>query len=219
MLPPMADDGLRRRALAGPARLAALLAAAALVAGRPRPGHADPAGRTVLLFVPELDGALDFGVEARSAIERFALTDTAPAATPTVVAGHLGYRRYLEPHGRVVLGGYLAAGIGTEQPGRVSTVHLDAGVALHLRAVSPDFFYWVFGGFAEAGPVLPRGDRGAGLRWAVGLESGPGLLWFLDPYLFADVTGRIGVQSIRLAGVEHTALFAGLRMSFDLAHR
>jgi hypothetical protein len=83
----------------------------------------------------------------------------------------------------------------------------------------------MLGVFAEAGPVFPReappegASDATGVRWAAGVETGPGLLWFLDPWFFGDVSGRVGVQSLTVAGGDSVMLFAGMRLTFDLAHR
>jgi hypothetical protein len=186
------------------------------------PAAADEPGRTVLLFVPELRGAVTFGFEARSALERVPIAGE-PSVPPTSVLGHLGYRLYLDPHTRALLGAYLEVGGTGEQPDRTAVTNLDFGVELMARAVSRDFFFGGLGLFGEAGPVFLRQsppenvEARTGLRWAAGLESDLGMLWYLDPYLLADVAGRVGVESVTAAGTRFVSLFASLRVTFDVA--
>lgn len=204
----------------------ALLSPSAAVAA---PLDFDAGGqRQVVYLVPELLGgfALDLSLTNRfdGVVEGYDLG--LPA-----LGGDLGvgWRHYLDPWGQAALG--LTLGLGfqhTADDRKPEVLHPRLELSGRLRGFSPEFLSFSLGVYAEVGPVFLDGGRpppdfpqlageSRGLAWSVGVETGPGKLFSLAPYVFGEVVARIGLESVRVGGVEVHSLMGGLRLGFDWA--
>lgn len=200
---------------------AAILLLAALPASAQEVGE-----HSTAFFVPELLGAATFDVTFEGRFDEV-LEDGHLGLPSNALKFHAGYLHYLEPHGRLAVGGYLGGGFSlVDDPERPQVVRLDAGATVRLRGISADFFHASLAAFVEGGPLLlDRAPPGAeteetrALRWATGVEIGPGLLWFLDPYIFGESLARLGVESVHFGGQQVWSVFAGMRLQFDFALR
>lgn len=200
-----------------PCLLALLLLAAPALAQ-------EGAERERLLRVPHLTGAWTFDVGGETRFPSV-LDEPEPSIPEEWLRLHVGYLHYLDGHGRVAWGGYLGGGfsLGSDQvPVPNDATRLDLGLALRLRSISHDFVHATVRVFAEVGvqfaePVLGRVDDDLAVRFAGGLETGVGLLWLLDPYVFGETLFRVGVETIDYADQRYTAVFGGLRLQFDWA--
>ncbi len=167
-----------------------------------------------MYFVPELRGAITFDLNYEGRIGGV-LSDTRHDLAAEVLGIHAGYLHYLDGHGALAVGGYLG-GSGSVGDGPVHT-RAEAGTAFRLRAISADFYHLTLGAFAEAGLLSTRESLGS--RFAGGLEMGPGLLWFLDPYVFGEYVARLGVETVRMDGTQVPVVFASMRIVFDFCIR
>ena len=186
--------------------------------------------RATLLWVPALWGAVTLDAGLCGRFPRL-LAQPAHDLPTQLFQANVGYLHYLDGHGRGAVGGYVGAAFSLPEdlPGpRITRV--DFGAAARLRGISPDFFHFTLAGFAEVGllvvqdrPVDPLGGAvpadAAGVRWAAGVETGPGLLYHLDPFLFAEVVGRLGVEAVHLEGLTTWSIIGGLRVVFDFTVR
>ncbi|MCA9538155.1 MAG: hypothetical protein KC620_04675 [Myxococcales bacterium] len=192
-------------------------------------GAVEPTQATVerasLPFVPAFFGGVfgDMTIEAR--FDGWLADDDVPFDADALTF-HLGYLHYIDGHGRLSLGGYLGSAWSRDE-GIAETVgfkRLDLGALVRLRAISDQFLHWSAAAFLEAGPVwldrVPEGRSGdVAARWAFGVETGPGLLWHVAPYLFAETLGRIGLESSHYGGVQVWTVTAGLRIAFEYGVR
>ena len=180
--------------------------------------------RVTILVVPPLRGAVvvEAGLEGRLGL----LRPPVEALPETLFRGQLGYLHYLRPHGQLALGGVVAVASsladGAEPLPEIARV--DFSAVLRARPTSVDFFTWTVGAALEGGPVVirhrPGGARDSlGTRVAAVLETGPGLLWHLSPYLFAQSLGRLGVEWAEVDGERSFTVIGGLTLTFDLAFR
>ncbi len=183
-----------------------------------------------LLWVPALWGAVtvELGVEGRFP----GVLGGEGLALPTeLLKGGVGYLHYVDGHGRLGLGGYVVAAFSLPgDAGGERLTRLDVGLAARRRFISHDFFHLTLGVFTELGPVVlqdrpvdPEGgvvpEDASGVRWAAGVETGPGLLYHLDPFLFAEVVARLGVEAVHLEGVTEWTVIGALRVVFDFTLR
>lgn len=198
----------------------------------PAPLSLSPGGEqhVRMLFVPELSGAFDLNLGFRQRFDGI-LEGRDLNLPPLAIDLGLGYRRYIDPWGRLSLGGDLGVGLGpTQAEGQASTVHPRLELQLRARGFNDDFQSFALGLYAEAGPLVLRGDavapppdfpelsgRGTGVQAGFGLETGPGLLASLAPYLFAEASGRLGVEIVSLGGFEVWSVVAGIRLGLEWA--
>jgi len=189
-------------------------------------------GHQTALWVPSLFGEWAFRVGVDSRLELGAPDALLlPSTTGRVDAG---YRIYLDDRGRFGLGAYASGGLSlplTADVDRGDVKGLGGGVTFQYRAMHEEFIYVAFGSFIEAsalrwsggatplpGAALPEAG-GDGLRWAVGMEVGPGLLWWLDPFVFGESTVRFGLEYVRIGGAELTSALFGWSLGSDVASR
>ena len=185
--------------------------------------------RQTIFFVPELRGAftLDLVLENRfgNLIDPYSF-DWQPLGGAVA----LGWRHYLDGWGQTSIGANL--GMGFEPGGGDESVpsiyHPRVGVSVRLRGLSPDFMSFTLGLYGEVGPLFIDGGapprdfpeldgESTGLGWAVGLETGPGMLTYLSPYIFGELTGRLGLEVVRVGGIDVRQVIAGVRLGFDWA--
>lgn len=174
-----------------------------------------------IYLVPELIGAFTLSVEYGSRLDTFALlSGPTPIVPGTSVSARAGWRQYLDPWGRLNLGlyggvGRSISGFGDDRAAIYEEATL--GLSLQRRSMSPSFVYIISGLYAEGGALwVEDGSRDlTGHRWAAGLESGIGGLAYVEPYVFAEMSGRLGVEGVSIDGLNSTALTASLRISFD----
>ncbi|MCB9538164.1 MAG: hypothetical protein H6704_18060 [Myxococcales bacterium] len=183
-----------------------------------------------LLWVPALWGAVtvEFGVEGRYP---GMLGDERLTLPTELLKGGVGYLYYVDGHGRLGLGGYVVAAFSLAGDGGGERLtRVDFGLAARRRFISHDFFHLTLGAFTEVGPVVlqdrpvdPEGgvvpEDASGVRWAAGVETGPGLLYHLDPFLFAEVVARFGVEAVNLEGITEWTVIGALRVVFDFTLR
>ncbi len=213
---------------------ASLVAAAWLVPSRASAAPFEEPERRVALWVPPLRGEVGarFGVDSR-----LALGDAEELLLPGTMARlDAAARLYLDPRGAFGVGLYGGGGVelplsGQEVGGTLS--QLGGGISFQYRAISEDYLYAVFGSFIElhhltwqasalepwetADPRLP--GRDGGLRVAVGIELGPGLLAWLDPYIMGESVVRFGLEYARFGGAELTSLVFGWSLAMEGALR
>lgn len=184
-----------------------------------------------LLFVPELAGAVtaDIGYEGRLD----GIVDATRAAIPeTALRLGVGYLHYLDASGAAAVGGYVSGAVGVVKGAAdwPDSVRFDLGASYRRRFITPDYFHWTLAAFGEVGvlhtyqadaapAVAADAPLATAVRWALGVEVGPGLLFHLDPYVFGEFVARLGVERTAFADLEYTALFAAFRFNFDFALR
>ncbi len=181
-------------------------------------------------FVPPFWGAftLDVGLDGRFDGVVQETDHNLPEQSLRVGAGYL---YYLDGHGTWSLGPYLSSGLAFGDEARAPTASVDLGLRLRRRSLNATYQFislgaWVEGGSMVVGqpgpcssdPQCTPSPSSRGWRVAAGLETGPGLLLFLDPYIFGELVARVGVETVYLDG-RVTALTAGLRMAFDFGLR
>lgn len=185
--------------------------------------------RQVMYFVPELLGAATLDLQLTNRFD--GLVDGYDLGLPAVGGDFaVGWRHYLDPWGQAALGVNVGFGFqsDSDDPRRPSVYHPRVGLSGRLRGLSEDFLSFTLGLYVEAGPVLLDGGlpppdfpdlagASSGGAWAVGIETGPGKLFWLSPYIFGEVTARIGLESVRIGGVTVNSLTAGLRLGLDWA--
>ena len=184
--------------------------------------------RQVLYFVPELLGAATLDLALTNRFDGF--VDGYALGLPEVGGDvALGWRHYLDPWGQASLGLNVGLAFQVARDERRPTVyHPRLGFGGRLRGLSEEFMSFALGVYAEAGPVLLEGGlpppdfpelagEASGLAWSVGIETGPGRLFFLSPYVFGELTARIGLESVLVGGVSVQSLTGGLRLGFDWA--
>jgi hypothetical protein len=140
-----------------------------------------------------------------------------------------GWRHYLDPWGQAALGlnlGYALQPAG--DPGTPTVHHPRLQLTGRIRGFSQTFSSFSLGVFADVGPVFLSGGRApadfpalagasTGLSWSVGVETGPGKLVGLGPYVFGELTARIGLEVAEVGGVQVRSVMAGLRLGVDWA--
>ena len=139
----------------------------------------------------------------------------------------LGWRQYLEPWGQAALGLNLGLGWQSASDARRPFVyHPRLGVTARIRGLNEGFFSAEIGLYGEVGPLLLDGGQAPadlpelagvdrGLSWSMGVETGPGALVHLAPAVFAEVSARLGVEFVRLGGLETQSVTAGLRVGLE----
>ena len=173
-------------------------------------------------FVPALPGAitLDLMLEGHGL-----LGDPVHGLPTTSVRFDAGYLHYLDGHGRAAVGGYVGGGasVGDDGP---AYARVDVGATFRLRGISDNFYHGTLAFFGEVGLLAAPGRavecpecETVASRIAGGVETGVGLLWYLDPYIFGESVARLGVESVRLDGRRVTAVFAALRLALDFTFR
>lgn len=184
--------------------------------------------RQVVYFVPELLGAFALDLSLTNRFDGF--VEGYDLGLPAL-GGDLGvgWRHYLDPWGQAAVG--LTLGLGFQHASddrKPEVLHPRLGVSGRLRGLSPEFLSFTLGLYAEVGPVFLDGGRppadfpqlageSRGLAWSVGVETGPGKLFSLAPYVFGEVVARIGLETVQIGGVEVHSLMGGLRLGFDWA--
>ncbi len=177
-----------------------------------------------VFFVPELRGAVLLDVTLEGRLHGI-IDDDRHGLPRESIRLHAGYLHYVDGHGAVGVGGYV--GGGASLSGSPAYTRADVGAIVRLRGISADFYHVTVGAFVEGGLVASPARAEAcgetcealGTRYAVGLEMGGGVLWYLQPHVFAEYVGRVGVESLRFDGRSIPTLFAALRVVFDFAIR
>lgn len=182
--------------------------------------------REVMYFVPELLGAFTFDAALTSRFD--GTIDGYDLGLPGLGGDFgLGWRHYLDGWGAAALGANVGLGFWHAQDDRRPEVlHPRLSLQGRLRGISPTFLTFGLGVYAEAGPVFLSGGRpppdfpdlaGAerGFSWSAGVETGPGKLVSLSPWVFGEVMARVGVESTTIEGRTVSSLTAGLRLGFD----
>lgn len=172
------------------------------------------------LWVPRLLGE----TVVRAGIDSRVVLGGASSERVTSAHADAGYRLYFDDIGQFGVGVY-ATGLSSLPLDR-ALVGLGGGASFQYRAMGEDFIYAAFASFVEAGAVWgtpetagSEGEGGSGLRLAFGTELGPGLLWWLDPFLFGESTVRFGLEYTRVGGMELTSVLFGWTLSVDVATR
>jgi hypothetical protein len=180
-----------------------------------------------MYFIPELVGALTLDAALTSRFD--GLIDGYDLGLPATGGDvALGWRHYLDPWGRGSLGVNLGLAFqpgGGREPG---VYQPRLGVTGRVRGLGENLFTGALGIYAELGPVLLDGGlpptdfpelagKSTGFAWSVGAETSIGRLVHLSPYVFGDVSARIGVEAMRVGGISVTSFVAGLRLGFDWA--
>jgi hypothetical protein len=183
--------------------------------------------RRTVLFVPSLSGEV-FG--AAGVQSRLPVSDPNRLVLPTTTAlAHLGYRKYLDDRGQFGIGLYANGGVSlpdSAAPAAGRATAIGGGLTFQFRAMNPDFIYLTFGSFVEASaltwkdqppPQLPDipAPHEEGFRLAVGIESGPGLLWYLDPTLFGESTVQFGMEFVKMGQAELTSILIGWKLVLE----
>lgn len=219
-----------RRARNGGGRWAGLLLAPPLLAPPGLPGNPQPwrEERAVIYFVPQLLGALSFDLAAGQRFD--GLVDTYDLGWPsTAFEVAAGWRHYLDPWGQAALGLNLGYAFQPSGDADAPTVHHPRlQLTGRIRGFSETFTGFSMGAFADIGPVFLSGGRApadfpalagesTGLSWSVGVETGPGKLVGMGPYVFGEITARIGLEVADVGGIQTRSVVAGLRLGFDWA--
>lgn len=181
-----------------------------------------------MYFVPELLGAVTFDATLTNRFD--GLVDGYDFGLPPLGGDFaMGWRQYLEGWGQAALGANLGLGFQASGDDREPLVlHPRVELTGRLRGLSPEFFSFGIGVYAQVGPVYLDGGQppdefpelagaSSGWSWAVGVETGPGKLVNLAPYVFGELSARIGFEVIRLRGLEVHTVTGGLRLGFDWA--
>ncbi len=214
----------------------AFVTPAAAQAPTARLSNTDPEAQGEPFYlVPELGGELT--LELGGSVRRAGEVQGGSALPELGGVGRLGYRRYLDAIGQLALGGYLAGQVdASSAPRRGSLDALSLGVSLEGRLMNPSLFFILFGLWAEGGlvtyaplddaspatPLPPEALQQDALGWrvAAGVESGLGVLGWLDPYIYGEVPIWLGVEHVELdSGASWTATILGARLRFGWAHR
>lgn len=203
---------MRCRPLYLPILLAAWAGSAASAAAQTT--TVDAGGYAAYVWVPELTGALTLGLGFEGRLDGAAFADDSPLLEDALRLD-VGYLRYLEGHGRIATGGYGALVVGIPDGEGERFGRIDLGGLVRLRGASNDFDTGTVALFGEVGWLPGQ----SGLRFAGGIEMGPGRLWYSDPYLFGEILGRLGVSRIRYSDRDDTLIFAGIRLVIDVTQR
>ncbi|MFN3199248.1 MAG: hypothetical protein ACE366_12675 [Bradymonadia bacterium] len=186
-------------------------------------GATSNSGNAMYWAVPELIGAPTFTLELSSRLDSAALiSGPLPTLPSNTVSAQLGWRQFFDPWGQFnlhVYGGLGRSGLQFVDDRDTTFVEAKGGLALQARGINEKFFFLAGGIFIEGGLLWIDGEEEPplGTRWAVGVETGVGTLWYADPYFFVESIGRLGVESIDIGGFRSTALMATMRIGFDFA--
>ena len=179
-----------------------------------------------LLFVPRLRGALSIDA---SVAYRFMLGND-DALPPTSVGGTLGYRHFVDWHGRLSLRGYGALRYGGLGNAAVDGTiwQYGAGVSLHGRSYTES---WAFGGIGAYAELLATSwsppsaildaspEAEFGYQASFGIETDFGQLITVDPYMFAESSALFGLNYIDVGPWESWSLDARWVVRWDWAWR
>ena len=94
--------------------------------------------------------------------------------------------------------------------------------AVNARFYNDQFWFFNVGGVAVVDALRYTALNGAeewGWRAGLGLETGPGLLWFLDPYLFGETAGYIGFDYTQIGDLGGWGISGRFSVRFDWAIR
>ena len=201
--------------------------------------------RMRLYFVPELGGAVTVAAQYQARFD-VGLDRSAQSLAEETVALHGGYRHYFDGWGRRSAGVYFGGAMTPQMsddggrdrfafpadPGRPPPLYrLDLGVTFQLRPTSEAFVTWTLATFAETSLLFVRGEpdgryeedlyppHSMGFRGAAGVETGPGVLLHLSPYVFTTSTARVGLEWVFFERVPVVSLMASMRVEFDFALR
>lgn len=200
------------------ARQAWVLVVGALAAATPQPVRAQDLGGDAyarVWFVPRLRGALSLEGGLGQPI-RIA----ADSGYPSTWFAGLGYKHYLEAHGRLQLRVHA-----TYERGGVLNPSLEGtsnrfGVvgALTLRGISPEWFFGQIGVIFDASYLTVRpaaapfgGSRpttGSGSQFGGGVETTFGSMFVLDPYLMAETGASVTLSRVQLGPAETWEVWA-----------
>ena len=177
-------------------------------------------------FVPRLGGALTFEGGLGHPLRL-----GTPSGYPTTWFAGLGWKHYLEGHGRLQLRAMLLFEHGGVLNPRLEGTanRVGASLAVTVRGISNDWYFGqltalIDGSFITLRPASApfggdRADLRTGGQFGVGLESTFGSMFVLDPYLMAETGASATLNRVQIGGVDAWEIWARWLVRFDIGVR